>query len=88
MNGRKSKALRMLASYSVTRDRPNLPAGGWNVRTNGTCVLPKTHPRHKYQFLKTQYCMVPLAHTLPRMHNSTKLVKALDGHIVAKEDAA
>lgn len=92
MNGQKAKALRKLAHYSVTVDRPKLPAGGWISmaaymdamnspkvkRAQGTCVLPKEHPRHKYQFLKKRYGNVPLAHTLKRMHRSTALVTELD----------
>ena len=95
MNGQKAKALRKLASYSVTRDRPQLPTGGWisvaayldakgmpvTKRALGTCVLPKTSPRHKYQFLKKRYGVTPLAHTLKRMHRSTALVTELDTRI-------
>lgn len=95
MNGQKAKALRKLAHYSVTADRPELPAGGWIAiaaglnakgmpelkRAYGTCVLPKEHPRHKYQFLKKRYGTVPLAHTLKRMHRSTALVTELDKRI-------
>lgn len=95
MNGQKAKALRKLAHYSVTADRPELPKGHWHSRGQymppngirivgtfargmGTCVLPKEHPRHKYQFLKKRYGNVPLAHTLKRMHRSTALVTELD----------
>jgi hypothetical protein len=95
MNGQKAKALRKLAHYSVTADRPELPKGGWITifatmsaisrpeyqRGIGTCVLPKDHPRHKYQFLKKRYAGVPLAHTLKRMHRSTALVTELDNRI-------
>lgn len=95
MNGQKAKALRKLAHYSVTADRPQLPAGGWTAvaagmnargrperkRVLGTCVLPKDSPRHKYQFLKKRYGSVPLAHTLKRMHRSTVLVTELDNRI-------
>ena len=95
MNGQKAKALRKLAHYSVTADRPQLPAGGWTAyaagrnargepelkRVLGTCVLPKDSPRHKYQFLKKRYGNVPLAHTLKRMHNSTRMVTELDKRI-------
>lgn len=96
MNGQKAKALRKLAHYSVTADRPQLPAGGWTSVTStlnpnyarrtvnrvlGTCVLPKDSPRHKYQFLKKRYANVPLAHTLKRMHNSTRMVTELDKRI-------
>jgi len=86
MNGQKAKALRKLAHYSVTADRPQLPAGGWTSvasarRVLGTCVLPKDSPRHKYQFLKKRYGNVPLAHTLKRMHNSTRMVTELDKRI-------
>ena len=106
MNGQKAKALRKLARYSVTSDRPQLPtsetpryfnvlgqqrmlrAGGWNSQFAGTCVLPKTHPRHRYQFLKRQYHMVPIAHTLKRMHNSVKLVEAIDRGIQAQAQSA
>lgn len=92
MNGRKAKALRMLAKYHPTAHRPALPKGGWIAtvvspitpgmpggtvrRVMGTCVLPKTHPRHRYQFLKRQYRVVPLAHTLKRMHVSTRMMEA------------
>lgn len=93
MNGQKAKALRKLAHYSVTADRPQLPAGGWintaagwNALSKshwryGTCALPKDHPRRKYQFLKKRYGSVPLAHTLKRMHNSTRMVTELDKRI-------
>lgn len=102
MRGKKAKALRMLARYAVTADRPKLPAGGWLScsafmdpttlvgkvkRIHGTCLLPKAHPRHKYQFLKKRYARVPLGHTLRRMHNSTKFVEAVADRIIAKEDA-
>lgn len=79
MNGRKAKALRKLARYSVTSDRPELPAGGLHQQA----VLPKEHPRKKAKFLKDRYASVPLAHTLKRMHGSTKLVEAIDKGIEA-----
>lgn len=106
MNGQKAKALRKLARYSVTSDRPQLPLekgsqmvkvltgmanitySGWVSAQKGTCVLPKSHPRHKYQFLKKQYHMIPIAHTLKRMHNSTRLVKAIDRGIQAQAESA
>ena len=106
MNGQKAKALRKLARYSVTSDRPQLPQGsesrmvrvlegsmnitftGWRSPEHGTCVLPKAHPRRKYQFLKRQYHMVPLAHTLKRMHNSVKLVEAVDRGLQAQAQSA
>ena len=106
MNGQKAKALRKLARYSVTSDRPKLPAGtssrmikvleqsvniiftGWRSMEQGTCVLPKTHPRCRYQFLKRQYHMVPIAHTLKRMHNSSRLVEAIDRGIQAQAQSA
>ena len=106
MNGQKAKALRKLARYSVTSDRPQLPQGsesrlvrvleqsvnitftGWRSTEQGTCVLPKTHPRHRYQFLKRQYHMIPIAHTLKRMHNSVKLVEAIDHGVQAQAQSA
>lgn len=98
MNGQKAKALRKLARYSVTSDRPQLPLGskprlvhvldGWRSMEKGTCVLPKTHPRHRYQFLKRQYHMIPIAHTLKRMHNSVKLVEAVDRGLQAQTQSA
>ena len=75
MNGRKAKAIRMMAKYDVTDDRPNLPAGGLH---GTTAKLPKAHPRAKYQFLKDRYGMVPLASKLKRMHNSRAVVEAID----------
>lgn len=83
MNGQKAKALRMLARHSVTSGRPQLPPGGWRSQNWGTCTLPKEHSRHKYQFLKKRYSIIPIAHTLKRMHNSTQLVQAVEHHINA-----
>lgn len=106
MNGQKAKALRKLARYSVTSDRPALPTEegsqmvkmltgmvnitftGWSSMQKGTCVLPKSHPRKKYHFLKRQYHMVPIAHTLKRMHNSTRLVEAIDRGLSAQTQGA
>ena len=88
MNGQKAKALRKLARYSVTSDRPALPAGGWPAKQKGTMVLPKAHSRSKYHFLKREYHMVPIAHTLKRMHNSTRLVEAIDRGIQAQAQSA
>jgi hypothetical protein len=103
MRGKKAKALRVLARYSVTAHRPELPKGGWisvaafmdlrahlpMLRTSmGTCVLPKEHPRHRYQFLKKRYGIVPLAHGLKRMHNSSRLVEAVGDVIQVREEAA
>lgn len=106
MNGQKAKALRKLARYSVTSDRPKLPAGtssrmvkmleqsvnitftGWRSMEQGTCVLPKDHPRHRYHVLKARYRMVPIAHTLKRMHNSSRLVEAIDRGIQAQAQSA
>jgi hypothetical protein len=75
MNGRKAKAIRMLAKYSVTEGRPALPEGGLHGKT---VKLPKSHARAKYQFLKDRYGMVPLAGKLKRMHNSRAVVEAID----------
>lgn len=102
MNGQKAKALRKLARYSVTSDRPKLPAGtssrmvkvleqSVNITFTGwrsICVLPKDHPRHRYHVLKERYRMVPIAHTLKRMHNSSRLVEAIDRGIQAQAQSA
>jgi len=79
MNGQKAKALRKLARYSVTSDRPELPQGEWLLRF-GPCTLPRTHARKKYKFLKRRYGNIPmpLAAGLKRMHKSTALVEAID----------
>lgn len=67
MRGKKAKALRKLVGYSVTQDRPELPAGGWRSKNNGTCRLPKTAKRRAYQFVKRRYGMLPVASTLNRL---------------------
>lgn len=84
MNGRKAKALRMLAKYEVTENRPNLPGGGIHGKT---VKLPKTHPRAKYQFLKDRYGVVPIAGKLKRMHKSRDVVETIDDGIQAQAKA-
>lgn len=77
MRGKKAKVLRLIAGYRVTKDRPRLPTGGWAVMEHGPIVLPKTHPRRKYQFLKERYGMVPLAHSLVRTRRTAGYVEKL-----------
>ena len=101
MRGKKAKFLRLLAGYSVTKDRPQLPEGGWIVmfaamnamnqpeykRGLGTCALPKDHPRRKYQFLKKRYGILPLAHSLQRSKRTAAYVKAIGDAIQVRQEA-
>jgi hypothetical protein len=86
MRGKKAKVLRLIAGYSVTSQRPQLPAGGWNVMERGPIRLPKDHPRRKYQFLKERYGMIPLGHSLKRSKATTAYVKAIGDAIQVREE--
>lgn len=87
MRGKKAKALRNIIGYSVTEHRPVLPGGIWAVWERGTMVIAKDHPRHKYQFMKKRYGMIPLAHALTRTKRSSKFVERVD-QFVSQQVAA
>lgn len=75
MRGKKAKVLRLLARYDVSLHRPEASRPAFTV---ATLRLPKEHPRHKYQFLKRRYHMVPLAFRLRQMKRTAAIVAALD----------
>lgn len=77
MRGLKANAIRKVVGYKVTRDRPELPVGGYLVLEHGRALrLAKDHPRRQYHIIKKRYGMLPFASLHKRVSMSREM---LDG---------
>lgn len=78
MRGIKVKALRKVVGYKPTRDRPELPDGGYLVYVHGRSLrLPKDHPRRQYHVIKKRYGMLPFASLYKRVSMSREMLDSM-----------